>query len=85
MFSIDDWEESWSRVGRADHRIQLSVPELDEELTGLAGEALPGGSAEFPFVLSAGERRSFTANTIVRNPAWRKKGADGALTISRCA
>ena len=29
----------------------------------------------FPFVLSAGERRSFTANTIIRDPAWRKKDA----------
>jgi len=37
---------------------------------------------EFPFVLSAGERRSFTANTILRNPGWRKKDASGALRIS---
>jgi formate dehydrogenase len=33
-------------------------------------------------VLSAGERRSFTANTIIRDPSWRKKDADGALRIS---
>jgi formate dehydrogenase len=33
-------------------------------------------------VLSAGERRSFTANTIIRDPAWRAKDADGALRIS---
>ena len=39
------------------------------------------GDASFPFVLSAGERRSFTANTIIRDPAWRKKDADGALRI----
>jgi hypothetical protein len=25
----------------------------------------------FPFVLSAGEHRSFTANTIIRAPSWR--------------
>ncbi len=37
---------------------------------------------EFPFVLSAGERRSFTANTIVRDPAWRRKDASGALRIN---
>ena len=32
----------------------------------------PGADPEFPFVLSAGERRSFTANTIFRDPAWRE-------------
>jgi anaerobic selenocysteine-containing dehydrogenase len=35
----------------------------------------------FPFVLSAGERRSSTANTIFRDPSWRKKDAGGALRI----
>ncbi|NHA01117.1 hypothetical protein G5V59_17880 [Nocardioides sp. W3-2-3] len=39
-------------------------------------------SAEFPLVLSAGERRSFTANVIIRNPQWRRRDADGALRIS---
>jgi formate dehydrogenase len=33
-------------------------------------------------VLSAGERRSFTANTIIRDPAWRKKDVDGSLRMS---
>ena len=33
-------------------------------------------------VLSAGERRSFTANTIIRDPSWRRKDAKGALRIS---
>jgi anaerobic selenocysteine-containing dehydrogenase len=32
-------------------------------------------------VLSAGERRSFTANTIIRNPEWRKKDRAGALRM----
>ena len=38
--------------------------------------------AEFPFVLAAGERRSSTANTIQRDPAWRKKDQQGALRVS---
>jgi anaerobic selenocysteine-containing dehydrogenase len=33
-------------------------------------------------VLSAGERRSFTANTVYRDPAWRKRDAAGALRIN---
>ena len=36
----------------------------------------------FPFVLSAGERRSSTANTIVRDPAFRKRDSIG-LRMSR--
>jgi anaerobic selenocysteine-containing dehydrogenase len=30
----------------------------------------------------AGERRSYTANTIIRDPGWRKRDADGALRIA---
>jgi anaerobic selenocysteine-containing dehydrogenase len=33
-------------------------------------------------VLSVGERRSFTANDIFRNPGWRKRDVDGALRVS---
>jgi len=33
-------------------------------------------------VLAAGERRSSTANTIYRDPAWRKKDVHGALRLS---
>ena len=33
-------------------------------------------------MLTAGERRTSTANTIFRDPAWRRKDADGALRIS---
>ena len=36
----------------------------------------------YPFVLAAGERRSGTANTIYRNPAWRKKDVAGALRMN---
>jgi anaerobic selenocysteine-containing dehydrogenase len=82
VFSVDDWEESWKRVGREGGRIQLSVPELVDELVGLADDESGARSSEFPFVLSAGERRSFTANTIVRNPEWRRKDRSGALRMS---
>jgi anaerobic selenocysteine-containing dehydrogenase len=36
----------------------------------------------FPIVLSVGERRSFTANDIFRDPGWRKQDADGRLRVS---
>lgn len=82
VFTHSEPEESWGRLRTAESRINLAIPELFDELNGLASEQAPGGDAEFPFLLSAGERRSFTANTILRDPAWRKKDSDGALRIS---
>ena len=32
-------------------------------------------------MLAAGERRSYNANTIVRDEAWRKRDAEGALRV----
>jgi len=81
VFTVDEYAESWTRVRTPEGRIQLAIPELVEELRALATQTPPGVSAEFPFVLSAGERRSFTANTILRDPAWRRKDAQGALCI----
>lgn len=83
VFSVDEWQDGFARVATPNGRIQLAVPELFDELDSLAGELAsgPASSAEFPFVLSAGERRSFTANTIIRNPDWRRKDRAGALRI----
>src|SRR5262249_14103115 len=53
-----------------------------EALGALATAEIPGADPEFPLVLSAGERRSFTANTIFRDPTWRKRDTDGALRVS---
>jgi anaerobic selenocysteine-containing dehydrogenase len=52
------------------------------ELRALTGATSSWTSAEFPFVLMAGERRSFTANDIIRDPSWRRRDAGGALRIS---
>jgi anaerobic selenocysteine-containing dehydrogenase len=82
VFSVDDWEESFARVHTPNKRIQLAIPELFPELDSLATEPAPGASLEFPFILSAGERRSFTANTIFRNPEWRRKDRAGALRMN---
>lgn len=82
IFAVDDYEESWARVSTPNGKIQATIPELLDELTTLA-DAQPGtGERDFPFVLSAGERRSFTANTIFRSPEWRKKDSQGALRIN---
>jgi anaerobic selenocysteine-containing dehydrogenase len=67
-------------VGTEDGRFHLAIPELLEELATLADG--PPQDADYPFVLSAGERRSFTANTIFRDPSWRRKDPDGALRVN---
>jgi anaerobic selenocysteine-containing dehydrogenase len=80
VITDDEPDETWRRLG--DRRIQLEVPELLAEVAALIDRPAPTADAEWPYVLSAGERRAFTANTIIRDPRWRKRDADGALRIS---
>jgi len=80
--TLDDYEDAWSYVTHPDKRIALEIPDLLDELRRLHDEPAHWTTPEFPFVLSAGERRSSTANTIIRDPAWRKRDADGALRMS---
>jgi anaerobic selenocysteine-containing dehydrogenase len=82
-FTVDDYDDVWAYVTHPDKRIALAIPSLLDELRDLPTTA-PGGytTPELPLVLSAGERRSSTANTIIRDPAWRKRDAAGALRVS---
>jgi anaerobic selenocysteine-containing dehydrogenase len=82
VFTVDDAEESWRRVGTADGRVALAIPELLGDVAQLVAEPPPAPDPAFPLVLSAGERRSFTANTILRDPDWRKRDPHGALRVS---
>lgn len=81
VFAVDEWSSVQERIATSDRKIHLEIPELLQALAGLASET-PGTDPEFPLILSAGERRSFTANTIIRDPAWRQKDAGGALRMS---
>jgi len=81
-FTVDSYDGTWNYVDKPDHRITLAIPELLEELAGLRLEAPPADNDEFPFVLTAGSRRAFSANTIFRNPDWRKSDRDGALHMN---
>src|SRR5713101_3842422 len=82
VFAFDDYDETWRRIQTDDGRVNLSIPELLGELGALRQELPPGDDPDWPFLLSAGERRSFTANTIMRDPQWRKADPDGALRVS---
>jgi len=80
-FSVDEWADVSPRVQTEDGLIHVHIAEMVDKLRALAEEP-EFTSAEFPLVLSAGERRSFTANTIIRDSSWRKRDADGALRVS---
>ncbi|MCC6847209.1 MAG: molybdopterin-dependent oxidoreductase [Deltaproteobacteria bacterium] len=80
-FTVDAYEETWRRLATPDGKINLTVPELMDELRALL-RARTAPAPAFPFVLTAGERRTSTATTIFRDPAWRKKDAAGALRMS---
>src|SRR3954452_18260616 len=82
-FSVDDHDVNWRWIARhrPSGRLDLDIPELLDELRGLADEH-DEADPEFPLVLSAGERRANTAMTLIRDPAWRKRDPDGALRIS---
>jgi anaerobic selenocysteine-containing dehydrogenase len=81
VFAVSDYADSWQAVRRPDQRVNLHIPELIAELAGLDAAA-PQCDAAFPFVLSAGERRSDTSNTSIRDPGWHRKGPFGTLRIS---
>lgn len=81
-FTRHDHHEAWDLLKTPDQKINVAIPEMLDAIAELPQAVTDYTSADFPFVLSAGERRSFTANTIMRDPAWRKKDPEGALRLS---
>lgn len=81
VFAKSSYQDSWNAIGMAEHRINLHIAELLPELAKL-GTTRPQHNPEYPYILAAGERRSDTSNTVVRNHQWHKKGRYGTLRIS---
>ena len=81
-FTLDDYEDAWSYVRHPDKRFPLVIPSSSTSCAGFRSSSPGWTTTEFPLVLSAGERRSSTANTIIRDPDWRKRDRDGALRVS---
>ena len=82
VFAVDEWADVVRRIRTPDKKIHIALPDMLAELGRVVARPVETIDDAFPFVLTAGERRSFTANTIIRDPSWRKKDHDGALRIS---
>jgi anaerobic selenocysteine-containing dehydrogenase len=81
-FTRDEYGDDFERIDHPDKRIALDLPEMLAELETLDDGPVTKTTDRLPIVLSVGERRSFTANDIFRDPGWRKRDADGALRVS---
>ena len=65
---------------KPDRKIHLGIAEMNDEIDTLPDYALPERTDEFPLLLCAGERRLYTANTIIRNPRWMKSNNPTSLS-----
>ncbi len=81
VFSVNEYEDTWKFIRHRDGKIHLEIPEMLKELSLLNAQETPL-SKDYPFVLCAGERRSYNANTIYRDPSWRRNDSDGSLRIN---
>ena len=79
IVSKGKYEDLMKNLKHKDGRIHLYIEEMFDEIAAL--ENLPT-TDEFPFVLAAGERRSYNANQIMRSNDWRKKDPDGSLRMN---
>lgn len=80
IFAVSNYGDSWEAVKLPDHKINLHIKEMLDELATIDSK-LPPHRPNYPFILSAGERRPDTSNTSIRNPEWMKKGSFGVLHI----
>jgi formate dehydrogenase len=81
-FTVHEYADDFALITHPDRKIAVEMPELLADVRALTFSPTTLTSAEFPMVLSAGERRAYTANDILRDPSWRKRDVDGALRIS---
>lgn len=74
----NEYADNWDMIGYGDRKIRLTIPEMLAEIEALESEE---ADPEYPYVLQAGERRSYNANQIYRTADWRKKDREGALRV----
>jgi len=81
VFAADEYEETWRRIQTDDGRVHLGHSRAAGKLA-VAGHETP--PATIPRGPSCSPRGTAIvhANTIMRDPSWRKADADGALRVS---
>jgi len=79
-FSKHEYDQVWELVAHPDRKIRLAIPPMLDWIKVL-DPASKSPDTEHPYILHAGQRRSYNANLIFRNPAWRKEDPDGTLKI----
>lgn len=80
IFGVSQYSDSWNAVKLPDHKINLNIKEMLDELATIDSK-LPHHRPDYPFILSAGERRAETSQTSIRNPEWMKKGDFSVMRI----
>jgi anaerobic selenocysteine-containing dehydrogenase len=79
ILSKHEFEDTWSLLKTPDKRVHLEIPEMFTALRALVTEN--SSNPDFPFILIAGERRSYNANQIYRDSAWRKTDPKGTMRM----
>lgn len=84
LISEHTFEESWELLRTKDKKVHLEIPEMLKWLKDLPSqkEKEVKKARKYPFNLLAGERRSYNANAVLRNPEWRKKDMEGVLKMN---
>jgi anaerobic selenocysteine-containing dehydrogenase len=79
---LDETANLVDHIGHDDGRAHLAVPEMLEEIQRAVTNGMPS-DPEYPMILGNGLRTRWTANTIQRDPNWRKgRGPHCALSLS---
>lgn len=82
VIGVATHEESFERIPHPDHKLQLVIGELLDEIPELLKlKPLLEPSEDYPFALVAGSRRAYTANCAIRDPRWVKGRQATALSI----
>ena len=70
-----DANDNFSNVCTPSGKIEVHIPELEDEAAGLDAPMEAEGlkmPAEYPLILNAGRHMDYNINTLMRNPAWNK-------------
>ena len=79
-----DIKHQFDLIAHEDKKIHLEIPELLKWLDILPQTMndIEAHESAYPYNLIAGERRAYNANTIIRNPEWRKNDQEGFLKVN---